>query len=970
MIHNTFEHFTTFFLQIRVHCDLKFNTNSLLFMKSISLSVFLVLVSTLLLFPSCTKTDQTDFSVEYEKFTLDNGLEVIFHKDYSDPVVAVALTIHVGSARELPGRTGFAHLFEHLLFLESENLGRGGLDQMSSRIGGSGANGSTSRDRTNYFQTVPNDALEKMIWAESDKMGFFINTVNEMVLEKEKQVVKNEKRQGVDNAPYGHTSYVISKNLYPEGHPYSWQVIGSLDDLQAATLDDVVNFYNTWYVPNNATLVIAGDFDSDQAREWVHKYFNEIPGGEQIEPMEKAPAVLAESKRLYHEDNFARLPELRLTWPGVEFYHDDAYPLQILTQLLADGKKAPLYEVLVEEKELSSGVSMFSSNSELAGEVSVGVRAFSGVDLNEVLEGIEEGFARYEENGFTEQDLERVKAGIETRFYNGLSSVLGKAFQLAQYNIFAGDPGYINQDIQKTLDVTLEDVKRVYEKYIKDEYYVATSFVPRGQTDLVLTGSTEAEVVIEEIVEGAEGEDFELPEDTAFERTPSSFDRTVEPPYGEAPQILVPEVWTVEFDNGMKVFGIEQDELPLVQFNIRLDGGLLLESPEKVGVSNLLANVLTRGTANRTAAELEEAIDLLGANINVFSGRQYFTISGNTLSRNYNETMKLVEEILLEPRWDEREFDLAKQSVLSQIAQQQSNPNSIATNEFNKLLYGEDNIQSFSTLGTEESVQSVTMDDLKGYYEANISPAVAKMHIAGPINAAQVTRSMLTLVARWETKAVALPEPQVPEWPSESKVYFYDVPNASQSVLRIGYLALPETHEDYHPATVMNYILGGGGFASRLTQELREGSGYTYGIRSGFSGSNLPGPFSISSGVRSNVTFEALDLIREILADYPDTFTEQDLVNTQSFLLKSNARAFETLGAKLGILQTMSANNWSADYIREQEDIVREMTRDEISRLARQYANPDRMIYVVVGDARTQLSRLRGLGFGEPVLLN
>ena len=933
-------------------------------------SFFLVLVSFLLLIPACTTSDQVDLSVEYEKFTLDNGLEVILHKDYSDPVVAVALTIHVGSAREIPGRTGFAHLFEHLLFLESENLGRGGLDQMSSRIGGSGANGSTSRDRTNYFQTVPNDALEKMIWAESDKMGFFINTVNEMVLEKEKQVVKNEKRQGVDNAPYGHTNYVISKNLYPEGHPYSWQVIGSLDDLQAATLDDVVNFYNTWYVPNNATLVIAGDFDSEQAREWIHKYFDEIPGGDQIESLEKAPAIIEESKRLYHEDNFARLPELRLTWPGVEFYHDDAYPLQILTQLLADGKKAPLYEVLVEEKELSSGVSMFSSNSELAGEVSVRVRAYSGVDLNEVLEGIEEGFARYEENGFTEQDLQRVKAGIETRFYNGLSSVLGKAFQLAQYNIFAGDPGYINQDIQKTLDVTLEDVKRVYEKYIKEEHYIATSFVPRGQTDLILSGSIEAEVVIEEIVAGAEGEDFELPEDTDFERTPSSFDRTVEPPYGDALEISVPEVWTTELDNGMKVFGIEQDELPLVQFNIRLDGGLLLEVPEKVGVSNLLANVMTRGTANRTAAELEEAIDLLGASINVFSGRQYFTISGNTLSRNYNETIKLVEEILLEPRWDEREFDLAKQSVLSQIAQQQSNPNSIATGEFNKLLYGEENIQSFSPLGTEESVQSITMADLKEYHQNYISPAVANMHVAGAIQAGQITRSLRTLNERWETKPVHLPESQSLEWPSESKVYFFDVPNASQSVLRIGYLAIPETHEDYYPATVMNYILGGGGFASRLTQELREGSGYTYGIRSGFDGSNLPGPFTISSGVRSNVTYEAVNLIREILADYPDTFTDQDLENTKSFLLKSNARAFETLAAKLGILQTMSANNWTADYILEQEDVVRDMTREEVSRIAEQYANPDRMIYVIVGDARTQLSGLRDLGFGEPVLLN
>ena len=310
-----------------------------------SLFRFLILCSLCVAISSC-KTEPKDtgttvFKVDYEKFTLDNGLDVIFHIDRSDPVVAVALTCHVGSAREKEGRTGFAHLFEHLLFLESENLGKGGLDKMSARIGGSGANGSTSRDRTNYYQTVPKDALEKMIWAEADKLGWFINTVTEPVLAKEKQVVKNEKRQSVDNRPYGHTFYVVGKNLYPEGHPYNWQVIGSLEDLQNATLDDVKEFFRQWYVPNNVTLTIAGDFDPKQAKEWVKKYFDEIKRGEEIPKMEKQPVTLDVTKKLYHEDNFARLPELTLTWPGVPIYSKDSYALDILCQYLADGKKSP-----------------------------------------------------------------------------------------------------------------------------------------------------------------------------------------------------------------------------------------------------------------------------------------------------------------------------------------------------------------------------------------------------------------------------------------------------------------------------------------------------------------------------------------------------------------------------------------------------------------------------------------------------
>lgn len=939
-------------------------------MKSRLLPILSVLLFATILFISCAQEQQTEFSVEYEKFTLDNGLDVVFHKDDSDPVTAVALTFHVGSAREIEGRTGFAHLFEHLLFLESENLGKGGLDQMSSRIGGSGANGSTSRDRTNYFQTVPNDALEKMIWAEADKMGFFINTVTEAVLAKEKQVVKNEKRQGVDNQPYGHASYVVDKNLYPEGHPYSWQVIGSLEDLQNATLQDVKEFYNRWYVPNNATLVIAGDFDSEQAREWIHKYFDEITRGEEIEPLADQPSNLQETKKLYYEDNFARLPELRMVWPGVDLYHDDAYALDILTQLLSDGKKAPLYQVLVEEEELTSNVYMRSGNSEIAGEISLITRAYPDTNLNDVEAAVDAAFIRFEDEGFTEDDLNRIKAGIETDFYNGLSSVLGKAFQLAQYNIFAGDPGYINEDIQKTLAVTKEDVMRVYEQYIKGQPLVATSFVPQGQTGLMLDNAVEADVEEEEIVAEGRGEQFEIPEETNYERTPSSFDRSVEPPYGETPSPAIPDVWETELANGLRVYGIENRELPLVEFEITLNGGLMLETQEKAGVSSLMAALMTKGTENKTPEELEEAIDLLGANISVSAGRESLTIRGNSLARNYVETLALVEEIMLEPRWDEREFELAKQSTLSQIAQQSANPNSIASNTFNKLLYGENHILSYNSIGTTPTVENITLDDLKAYYNANFSPSVADMHVVGAISENDVVSSLSSIANRWVAKPVEIPEFELPEAPESSTVYFYDVPGAKQSVLRFGYLAMPETDPDFYPATIMNYKLGGGGFASRLTQELREGKGYTYGIGSGFSGSDIAGPFTISSGVRTNVTYESAALVKEILEEYPDTFTDEDLENTKSYFIKSSARQFETSGSKLNMLENISSYGWAPDYVSERQETVQNISKEEIQELARTYANPDRMIWLVVGDAATQMDRMEQLGFGEPILMN
>ncbi|MCF6294055.1 MAG: insulinase family protein [Flavobacteriaceae bacterium] len=916
-----------------------------------------------------TTSGTTEFNVDFEKFTLDNGLQVIFHIDRSDPVVAVALTSHVGSAREIEGRTGFAHLFEHLLFLESENLGKGGLDKMSARIGGSGANGSTSRDRTNYFQTVPKDALEKMIWAEADKLGFFINTVTEQVLAKEKQVVKNEKRQSVDNRPYGHNFYVIGKNLYPANHPYNWQVIGSLEDLQNATLQDVKDFYNRWYVPNNVTLTIAGDFDTKQAKAWVKKYFDEIKRGEDIPEMEKRAVQLSETKKLYYEDNFARLPQLTLTWPSVYQYHSDSYALEVLASYLSKGKGAPLYKSLVEDNQLTDNVRMFQFNSEIAGQFMLSVTAFNNTNLDNVQSAINNAFTTFEAEGISQKDLDRIKASQETRFYNGLSSVLGKGFKLAQYEIFAGDPGFINQDVKNILAVTTDDVMRVYNTYIKDQHYVATSFVPKGEVNLALKDSKLAQVTEEQIVENAE-DTFDANITATYEKTPSSFDRSVEPEYGESPDVKVPTVWKETFSSGLNVFGIENNEVPLVQFRLQIKGGMLLENQNKIGVSNLLADMLTKGTRNKTPKQLENAIESLGASINAFATNEAIIITGNTLAKNYNATMNLVQEIILEPRWDVKEFDLVKQSTLSQIQRQKGNPNSIAANEYAKLIYGEDHILSHNNIGTEASVNAITIEDLESYYNQNISPTVSNFHVVGDISNADVNNSLVALNDNWEIKDVVFPEIKTPTAPETSKVYFYDVPNAKQSVIQFGYPALAVTDADYYTARVMNYRLGGGGFASQLTQQLREGKGYTYGIWSEFSGTNIKGPFTISSNVRTNVTLESATLVKEIVEQYGTNYNQNDLDITKGFMVKSNARAFETMRSKLSMLSNISNYNLPDDYAKQREAIVKEMTVEDIQKLAEKYLNVNKMNYLFVGDAATQMEKLEALGYGKPLLLN
>ena len=912
-----------------------------------------------------TDSGGADFAIDFERYELANGLEVILHVDDSDPLAAVAMTFHVGSAREVEGRTGFAHLFEHLFFLDSENLGSGGLDRLMTRIGSS-TNGSTSRDRTNYFEVVPIDGLEKALWAEADKLGFFINTVTESVVAKEKQVVKNEKRQSVDNRPYGHNEYVIGQAMYPRGHSYRWQVIGSLADLDAATLEDAKAFHARWYGPGNATLVVAGALDVASTKAWIEKYFGEIPAREIPTTPDPPEVRLTETSRLYHEDNFGNVPLLTLSWPTAPRYHPDAYALNVLAQLLTDGKSTPLYKVLVEEEELTARVLTFHNAQELAGQFNFQTLAFAEKDLDDLLAAVEAGLRRFEEEGVPDSELRRVKAGTETGFYRGLSSAIGKAFQLADYAIFAGDPGYAGEDLRRILDVSADDVMRVYQTYLKDQPYVASSFVPRGQVELALEGSERAEVVIEPIVQGAEAE-FTVAR--GEERTPGgSFDRSVEPPLGPSPTFRAPDVWRETLANGLSVLGVEDRETPMVQFGLEIRGGMLVEAPGRTGVANLLAETMTEGTARRTPEELEEAIDLLGASLSVSAGSTGFSISGSVMARNYDETMALVEEILLEPRFDSDRFELARQRVLSNIRQSDANPSFVASQAFDRLLYG-DHTLAESSVGTLDGVSALTLDDLRAYHASALVPGAAAFLVAGAVSPDEATAPLATLAERWQDRpAPGIPDP--PVWSEDrAGLYFIDVPGAAQSVVNVGRLALARTDDDYHPATVMNFRLGGGGFASDLTQVLREGKGYTYGAGSGFRGGHYPGPFSISSSVRSNVTLESLEIIRDMLETYGPTFDDEDLEATRGYLLRANARAFETLGAKLGVVRAVSDYGFAPDYVLRQEQTVRDMTVERVRELAARYLGGD-MIWLVVGDAATQMGRLEALGLGTPVLLD
>lgn len=909
---------------------------------------------------------EAKLSIDYEKYELENGLNVVLHQDKSDPIVSVAIQYGVGSNREKKGRTGFAHLFEHMLFQESENVPQDQFFKTIQDVGGT-LNGGTWQDGTVYYEVVPKNALETVLWLESDRMGFLINTVTESAFANQQEVVQNEKRQRVDNNPYGHTSWVIDKNLFPDGHPYSWQVIGELEDLQNATVEDVKEFYDKFYGPNNATLVIAGDFEEGKAKELVEKYFGEIKKRQEVEPLDIQNVTLEETKRLYHEDNFATAPQLNMVWPTVEQYTDDAYALDFLGEILSDGKKAPLYRVLVEDMELASQPYAWNGSDQIAGKFRISVTANSGVDLDSVETGITKAFALFEEEGVKESDIERIKAGLETDFYNGISSVLGKSFQLAQYDVFTGDPGFIEDDIENIKAVTPADVMRVYDKYIKGKPFILTSFVPKGQLELIAENSEKAEVVEEEITENVETEIVDA--DVAIEKTPSKFDRSVAPEMGETPKLNIPESWTANLPNEMEVYGIVQDELPLVNFSLVIDGGHLLDDLSKNGVANLMSDIMMEGTATKTPLELEEAIDRLGASIRMYTTDESLVLRGNTLARNFDATMALVQEILLQPRWDEKEFARIKTSTINGIKRSDANPNVIANRVYNKMLYGENHPLAQPTSGTVTSVEAITIQDLKEYYAKYISPSVSRFHVVGDVSESEALAALEGLKENWEAKEVTIPEFPIKNDRDKASLYFVDVPNAKQSVINIGYIAMPRTDKDFYPAEVMNYKLGGS-FSGNVNLVLREEKGYTYGARSGFSGTKIPGTFTASSSVRTNTTGESVSIFKDEIAKYKAGISEEDLAFTKNALIKSNARRFETQGSLLGMLQERSAYDLDPNYIAEEEATINNMTLEQHKELANKYLDESKMAYLVVGDAATQYQQFKDMGFDEVMLLD
>ena len=907
---------------------------------------------------------EKDFSLPYEKFVLDNGLQVVLHEDKSDPIVSVAIQYHVGSAREKPGKTGFAHLFEHMLFQRSEHLGRNEFFKKIGELGGS-FNGATGPDGTVYYETVPRDALEKVLWMESDRMGFFINTVTRKGLEREIDVVSNEKRQN-ENRPFGQSNGMMLKQFYPEGHPYRWPVIGSIADLHGATVDDIKQFYRKYYAPNNATLVVAGDFDRREVEAMIRKYFGEIPAREEVEPVRPIPVQLEKTSKYVLEDRFANAPGLEMNFSGAEQFHPDAYPLRILALLLSYGKNAPFYKVLVEDNKLASYVNVASSSLELSGQVSVSVKAYKETDLNTVYRGIQEAFERFEQEGIRDNDLERMKIMQETMLYNVMMSLESKTQALARNNVFAGRPDQMVIDLAHYQAVTKEEVMRVYRKYVRGKHFVALSTVPQGQTSLALTGSVvvrpdEDSPVGQKLVadEGA------VTDDDPYEYTPSVFDRSVEPPLlANTPESAMPPVWTGEMSNGMKVKGMAYTELPVVQFAVYLNSGMLCEPKGKSGLARLTAAVLNCGTRTKTPEELEVALGLLGARVSFGVSTERMQLSGSCLKKNFPQVLRLVEEMLLEPRWDETALELARKRMIGNIRQSSTEPKVLARHVFRQMMYGPENVLSNSALASEKEVAAITMEDIKTFYKTHIVPGQATFDFVGGYEKKEVMKFLQPLARTWTTGGASQERLNLNFMAPQAKVYFVDYPGAKQSYILLVCPAMPKASNDYYPAKMVNHLLGASSNAL-LFDVLRLQHGYTYGAYSFFDCGKYANEFRATSSVQAAYTLEAMQLFKSCISTYGEQFTEQSLVKTKDAMFKENAAAFEMPDARLDLLSEMTVDGLPVDDLKRQEQLLKRMTLPEAKACIRNWLDYDRMFFVVVGDAASQLDRIRKSGLGE-----
>jgi zinc protease len=879
--------------------------------------------------------------IEFETYLLKNGLRVILHHDRKLPVVHVNLWYHVGSKNEEEGKTGFAHLFEHMMFEGSKNV-KGSFVSFMERAGANisqgGINGTTNFDRTNYFETVPAGSLPLVLWAESDRMGYLLDAVNQENLDNQREVVKNERRQSMDNVPYGTAVEVIFQNLFPKGHPYSWHIIGSMRDLENATLGDVHQFFRTYYTPNNCVLAIAGEFDDAEARKLVEEHFGSLPPGPPLKRQKKWEVSLPTEPRI---EVYDRVPQERLylAWPGVAYFEKDDAALDLLTTLLAEGKNSRLYRRLVYDEQVASDVSAFNYSLEIAGLVGVVATARPGVELSRLERMIDEEISRVAKEGPTKEELERLLAGQEYEFISGLERIGGfggKADRLAMYQTFLGAPDRFQEDYDRYQRIKVKDLKFVAKKYL---------LAPR--------------LAISYLPEASQPVDRVEP------------DRSHSPGLQPTPSFHLPPVATSTLANGLKLLVVERREIPKVAAALLVKRGASAEPPERCGLASMTADMLEEGTATRTSLQIEAELDRLGSHLSAGGSREWSVVALDCLKKHLPESFDLMADVVLHPSFPSEELERLRKQRLDSILQERVNGAAIAGKAVRKALFGRTHPYGWPVGGEESSIRELQQPELERFYLRHYAPQESALIVVGDVSLEEVEGAADRVVGGWTVDSFGDVKVD-PVAPPSRKTYFVDRPGAAQSELRVAMLAPPRATSDYHVLEVLNTVLGGG-FSGRLNLNLREDKGYTYGAFTSIRYGIVQSVLLSSAPVESSVTKEAiLEMLREIedLQRWRRPVTAEELAHAKENLVRGFAQRFETLSQIAGELAELEGYGRDPDELREYTEGVESVTLGALEQAARKYIASENSILVVVGDKAKVAEDLLSLDFGPVARLD
>ncbi|MBL4616274.1 MAG: insulinase family protein, partial [Robiginitomaculum sp.] len=736
---------------------------------------------------------------------------------------------------------------------------------------------------------------------------------------------------------------------YPQTHPYNWPTIGHLVDLDAADVDDLKRFFLRWYGPNNAALTVAGDVNPSEVLELVKKYHGTIPKGEEVVTDSQERVVLEEDRYISYGDNI-RFPLIQFSYATVPNYHADEAPLDILADILGGSKNSLFYKNF-QKNQVAIQANVSHPCQELAGQFQLTVLPYPGKTLIEMEEGIRATLVEFEETGVSEDALARFKSTMESQTISSLETVSGKASTLARYQYVHNNPNYVAQDLQRYMDVTAEDVMRVFNTYVKDQKAVILSVYPKGQEQLVAKTDNfvyERDTTLEANMAQYEGLAYSKP-------TPEvdGFDRSVKPASGPSPVIKVPAYWKENFENGLAVIGAKNDEIPKVYLRIGVKAGHRYEDISKAGIASLFGSMMGETTEGYTAEQLSGELEKLGSSINVYAGQQEIVINMSSLTKNVDATLALLEEVMMKPKFTEDDYNRLKFSQLESIANQVNQPTTLANNQFRKVLYGEDHILSIPSMGTEESLGGVTLTDVQEYYENTFAPNITNLVNVGDIEKDEIL-GKLGFLKKWEKKEVSFPEePATPE-ASATKIFLVDKPGAAQSEIRMGYMSLPfDATGEYYKAKQMNFILGGA-FNSKINLSLREDHGWSYGAFSYFNGNEYVGPFTAQAGVKKEATDSSVVEFINIMKDYAENgISEEDLAFTKSSVGQKDALKYEAGYQKTGFLNKILRFGLDADFTDKQSDILQALTKADIDALAAKHIDVSKMAIVVVGDKET-----------------